>query len=143
MSHPARARQQEPEKKEQRRSAGHGSAFGDPGLLGSVLENLLGNAWKFTSKRQEAHIELGVTEQEGAKAFFVRDNGAGFDMLYAERLFGVFQRLHHATEFAGTGVGLATVQRIVKRHGGRIWAQGGIDRGAIFYFTLADEVTTP
>jgi len=139
----ARFQSVEPERRVTAAIAEGLSAFGDPGLLGSVLENLLGNAWKFTSKRQEAHIELGVTEQEGAKAFFVRDNGAGFDMRYAERLFGVFQRLHHATEFAGTGVGLATVQRIVKRHGGRIWAQGGIDRGATFYFTLADEVTTP
>jgi PAS domain S-box-containing protein len=94
-------------------------AFGDAGLLGVVLENLLGNAWRFTSKRKDAHIELGLTEQDGTKAFFVRDNGAGFDMSYAGRLFGVFQRLHHATEFDGTGIGLATVQRIVRRHGGR------------------------
>jgi PAS domain S-box-containing protein len=119
------------------------SASGDPGLLAIVLENLLGNAWKFTSKRQEAHIELGVTMQNGAKVFFIRDDGAGFDMAYAARLFGVFQRLHHGTEFEGTGIGLATVQRIVKRHGGRIWAEGKIDHGATFFFTLADEVTTP
>jgi PAS domain S-box-containing protein len=119
------------------------SAFGDEGLLGVVLENLLGNSWKFTSKRQDAHIEFGATEKDGVKVFFVRDDGAGFDMQYAERLFGVFQRLHHATQFEGTGIGLATVQRIVKRHSGRIWAQGGIDQGATFFFTLADEVSTP
>jgi light-regulated signal transduction histidine kinase (bacteriophytochrome) len=117
--------------------------LGDPGLLAIVLENLLGNAWKFTSKRKDANIELGVTEKAGSKAFFVRDDGAGFDMAYAGRLFGVFQRLHHAAEFEGTGIGLATVQRIVKRHGGRIWAEGEIDHGATFFFTLADEVTTP
>jgi PAS domain S-box-containing protein len=117
-------------------------AFGDPGLLGVVLENLLGNAWKFTSKREQALVELGSLEQGGEKVFFVRDDGAGFDMQYVGRLFGVFQRLHHAKEFDGTGIGLATVQRIVKRHGGRIWAEGAINRGATFYFTLADEKTT-
>jgi PAS domain S-box-containing protein len=118
-------------------------AAGDAGLLGVVLENLLGNAWKFTSKREQARIELGSMEKDGAKVFFVRDDGAGFDMTYAPRLFGVFQRLHHATEFEGTGIGLATVHRIIARHGGRIWAEGEIDHGATFFFTLADEVTTP
>jgi PAS domain S-box-containing protein len=119
------------------------SAFGDPGLLGILLENLLGNAWKFTNKREQALIEVGALDQKGEKVFFVRDNGAGFDMAYVGRLFGVFQRLHHERDFEGTGIGLATVQRIVKRHGGRIWAEGEVNRGAAFYFTLADEGITP
>ncbi|HEX2712275.1 MAG TPA: PAS domain S-box protein, partial [Candidatus Acidoferrales bacterium] len=109
----------------------------DPGLLRNVLDNLLGNAWKFTSKRESACIEFGVTRLNGASAYFVRDDGAGFDPAYADRLFGAFQRLHALTEFSGTGVGLATVQRIVHRHGGRIWAESALGRGATFYFTLA------
>ena len=108
----------------------------DPGLLRAVLENLLSNAWKFTSKRASAHIEFGVTHEDGTPAYFVRDDGAGFDPAYSDRLFGAFQRLHSMSEFAGTGVGLATVQRIVQRHGGRIWAKGAVDHGATFYFTL-------
>lgn len=110
----------------------------DPGLLQNVLENLLGNAWKFTSKRESACIEFGETHLNGASAYFVRDDGAGFDPAHADRLFGAFQRLHAMTEFPGTGVGLATVQRIVHRHGGRIWADSAVDRGATFYFTLAE-----
>jgi PAS domain S-box-containing protein len=109
----------------------------DPGLLRAVLENLLSNAWKFTSKRASAHIEFGVTHEDGTMAYFVRDDGAGFDPTHADRLFGAFQRLHSMSEFAGTGVGLATVQRIVHRHGGRIWAKSAVDRGATFYFTLS------
>lgn len=112
--------------------------WADPGLLRAALENLLNNAWKFTSKRESAHIEFGFTNGSGTPAYFVRDDGAGFDPAYADRLFGAFQRLHSMTEFAGTGVGLATVQRIVHRHGGRIWAESVIDRGATFYFTLGD-----
>ncbi len=111
-------------------------ARGDSRLLRAVLENLLGNAWKFTGKKPRARIEFGVAEQEGRPVYFVRDDGAGFDMTYAEKLFGVFQRLHAMTEFPGTGVGLATVQRIVHRHGGRIWAEGAVEHGATFYFTL-------
>ncbi len=109
----------------------------DPGLLGVVLENLLGNAWKFTGKQLVARIELGVTPHNGRPTYFVRDNGAGFDMTYADKLFGAFQRLHRSGEFEGTGIGLATVQRIIHRHGGRIWAEAAPDRGATFYFTLA------
>jgi signal transduction histidine kinase len=113
-------------------------AAADTRLLRIVLENLLGNAWKFTSKRTHATIQIGAVEAKGAHAYFVRDNGAGFDASYAERLFGAFQRLHAMTEFPGTGVGLATVQRIIQRHGGRVWAEGVVDRGATFYFTLAE-----
>jgi PAS domain S-box-containing protein len=112
--------------------------MGDPKLLDVLLENLLGNAFKFTSKKLETHIEFGQTLIEGELAFFVRDNGAGFDMTYANKLFGAFQRMHRLSEFPGTGIGLATVQRIVHRHGGTIWASSEVDRGATFYFTLED-----
>jgi signal transduction histidine kinase len=109
----------------------------DPGLVRVVLENLLGNAWKFTSKQDRAHIAFGRMEVNGTRAFFVRDDGVGFDPAYADRLFGAFQRLHDLTEFAGTGIGLATVQRIIHRHGGRVWAQSAVGCGATFYFTLS------
>lgn len=112
-------------------------AWADPGLLRIVLDNLLNNAWKFTSKRDHASIEFGFRRENGGPAcYFVRDNGAGFDPKYADRLFGAFQRLHAMTDFAGTGVGLATVQRIISRHGGSVWAESAVDRGAVFYFTL-------
>jgi len=111
-------------------------ANADPRLVRVVLENLLGNACKFTSKRSSACIEFGKARQNGNSAYFVRDNGAGFDPAYANRLFGAFQRLHGATEFPGTGIGLATVQRIIHRHGGQIWAEGAVEKGATFYFNL-------
>jgi light-regulated signal transduction histidine kinase (bacteriophytochrome) len=113
-------------------------AKADSHLLRIVLENLLDNAWKFTSKRTEARIEFGKTSNHGTPAFFVRDDGAGFDPACADRLFGAFQRLHATSEFPGTGVGLATVQRIVHRHGGRIWAESSVGHGATFFFTLTN-----
>jgi signal transduction histidine kinase len=111
-------------------------AEGDAGLLTVALENLLGNAWKFTAKREQPRIEFGQRDEAGMTVYFVRDNGAGFDMTYAGKLFGTFERLHSADEFEGTGIGLCTVQRIVHRHGGEIWAQGEVGRGATFEFTL-------
>jgi two-component system NtrC family sensor kinase len=108
----------------------------DSGLMRVVFENLLGNAWKFTAKVLETRIEVGTEQQDGVTTFFVRDNGAGFDMGYAEKLFSPFQRLHTELEFPGTGIGLATVHRIVDRHGGRIRADSAVDRGATFYFTI-------
>ena len=115
------------------------TANADPRLLDIVLTNLLGNAWKFTRKREAARIEFAVKTDGPAPVYFVRDNGAGFDEAYAGKLFGVFQRLHSAHEFEGTGIGLATAQRIVRRHGGRIWAEGKAGAGATFYFTLEEE----
>ncbi len=111
-------------------------ADGDPVLLRLVLQNLLGNAFKFSAHAPEALIEFGHHVVDGTDVFFVRDNGAGFDMRFAERLFGLFQRFHSQNEFPGTGVGLATVQRIVRKHGGRVWAESEPGRGACFYFTL-------
>ena len=104
----------------------------------ALLTNLLGNAWKFSAHHESARIEVGVEQRDGELAFFVRDDGAGFDMAYAEKLFGAFQRLHSPDEFEGLGIGLATVQRIARRHGGRVWAEAAVEQGATFWFTLPD-----
>jgi light-regulated signal transduction histidine kinase (bacteriophytochrome) len=115
--------------------SGH-TACCDARLIKIVLENLLGNAWKFTSRHAEAHVEFGARQIDGEQVYFVRDDGAGFDNRYTEKLFLAFQRLHAMNEFSGTGVGLATVARIVHRHNGRVWAEGAVEEGATFYFTL-------
>ena len=113
----------------------------DRNLLQMALNNLLGNAWKHTGKREEAVIEFGVTEAEGGPAYFVRDNGTGFDMAHADRLFQPFRPLPGTEEFAAEGIGLATVDRVIRRHGGRVWAEGEPDKGATFYFTLGGDRT--
>ncbi|MCU0967642.1 MAG: ATP-binding protein [Rubrivivax sp.] len=129
-------RRAQPERAVEVRIAPGLHAVGDPTQLRLVLENLLGNAWKYTARVDAACIEFGTEPGDAGPVFFVRDNGAGFDMRAAERLFGLFQRLHSASEFAGTGVGLASVRRIVRRHGGDVWAEGVPDRGATFRFRL-------
>gem|GEM_PF-1263103 len=111
-------------------------ADADPRLTRIVLQNLIGNAWKFTSRHDTAHIDVGATRSDGGRTFYVRDDGAGFDMRYADKLFGAFQRLHTPDQFEGTGIGLATVQRIVHRHGGSVWAEAEVEKGATFWFTL-------
>ena len=115
-------------------------ANADANLLQIALQNLLGNAWKFTGKHWQARIEVGTMQHEGQTAYFVRDDGAGFDMAYAARLFRAFQRLHTPAQFEGTGIGLATLQRIIERHGGRIWAEAAVEKGATIYFTLGKSV---
>jgi PAS domain S-box-containing protein len=114
--------------------------YADSRLIKIVLENLLGNAWKFTGKKTDAEIEFGVTQQGGKNVYFVRDNGTGFDMEYVDKIFAPFQRLHNIEEFPGTGIGLATVRRIISRHGGTVWAESVPDQGATFYFTLGSPV---
>jgi signal transduction histidine kinase len=111
------------------------TAHGDPNLIKIALENLLGNAWKYTARREKATVEFGATRDKQT-VYFVRDNGAGFDMAFADKLFIPFQRLHSPTQFPGSGIGLATVKRIVQRHGGDVWGHSDIERGATFFFTL-------
>ena len=115
------------------------AADADPRLLRVILHNLLDNAWKFTAKHEAARVEVGVTDADGERALFVRDDGAGFDPDYAEHLFGAFQRMHTAEEFEGDGIGLAMVQRLVNRHGGTAWAESQVEQGATFFFTLPSE----
>jgi signal transduction histidine kinase len=117
-------------------------AHGDPRLLRVLLENLLGNAWKYTSRQPSAHITFGTSSEDGVPAYFVRDDGCGFDLQYSDKLFRPFQRLHTAEEYEGAGVGLATAQRVVRRHGGRIWADSAPQHGATFSFTLGDHAET-
>lgn len=114
------------------------TAHADAVLMKSVLENLLGNARKFTSKHSTATIEVGIFHESGETVYFVKDDGAGFDNRYSSKLFGAFQRMHSTTEFEGTGIGLATVQRIIRKHRGRIWADGRPEGGATFFFTISD-----
>src|SRR6266571_3508848 len=117
-------------------------ATGDRGLVRQVLVNLIGNAFKFTRGRPDARVQIGAREDDAGPVYYVQDNGVGFDMRYADKLFGVFQRLHGAEQFEGTGVGLALVQRIIHRHGGRVWAEGKVNEGATFYFTLPQKPVT-
>jgi PAS domain S-box-containing protein len=132
----AELQQSEPERKVDFLIHDHLKTSADPRLMRIVLENLLGNAWKFTSKHPTATIEFGRIEKNRKPVHFVQDNGAGFDIAYVDKLFGPFQRLHSLNEFAGTGIGLATVQRIIHRHGGEVWAEGKVEKGATFYFSL-------
>jgi light-regulated signal transduction histidine kinase (bacteriophytochrome) len=113
--------------------------YGDKNMLRVVLSNLLGNAWKYTSNNDGAKIEFGFELRDGEKVYYVRDNGVGFDMSHSDKLFGAFQRLHRRDEFEGTGIGLATVQRVIHRHGGEIWAEAEVGQGAVFYFTLENK----
>ncbi len=114
------------------------SAEADPAMARMILRELLDNAWKFTSRHAAARVEVGAEDTGGEHAFFVRDDGAGVDLRHAEHLFGVFQRMHPSDQFTGHGVGLATAQRLVTRHGGRVWAAGEVEKGATFYFTLPE-----
>ena len=112
---------------------------GDPRRLRVALDNLLSNAWKFTGKQPRAKIEFGVAQRDGERAYYVRDNGVGFDMTDSDRLFTPFDTLHPDDQFEGTGIGLATLERIIQNHGGRVWAEGAVGKGATFYFTLGEE----
>jgi len=132
----AELQQRQPERRVQFAITSGLIANGDKRLLEIALDNLLENAWKFTGKHARARIEFGCYETNGKSTYFVRDDGVGFDMAYADKLFGAFQRLHSPKEFEGTGIGLATVQRIIHRHGGEVWGEGAVEKGAAFYFTL-------
>jgi PAS domain S-box-containing protein len=133
----AELRKSEPERRVEFNIAEGLVVMADAHLMRVALENLLSNAWKYTAKHPSARIEVGLLAQVDGKAtYFVRDDGAGFDMAYADKLFGAFQRLHTPAEFAGNGIGLATVQRIIHRHSGQVWAEGAVEQGATFYFTL-------
>ena len=112
-------------------------ANADPRLIHLALENLLRNAWKFTAKKETSHIEFGTTIKDDQSIYFVRDNGAGFDQQFAGKIFEPFKRMHTEREFGGTGVGLSIVQRVIERHGGNVWAEGVVDKGATFYFILS------
>lgn len=128
----------DPDRKVQLQMAEGVECTGDPRLLRVVLENLLGNAWKFSKNTQVTQIEFGIGERDGEAFYFISDNGVGFDMAYAHKLFKPFQRLHGITEFTGTGIGLASVQRIINRHGGRVWVESSLEKGSTFYFTLTE-----
>ncbi len=132
-----------PERKVELSIAPDMKVHADPTLMRVVLENLMGNAWKFTRDREGARMDVGWKASNGSPIYFIRDNGAGFDMQYADKLFGAFQRLHSVTEFDGTGVGLANVQRVIHRHGGRVWAEAVVGEGATFYFTLPSQGAHP
>jgi light-regulated signal transduction histidine kinase (bacteriophytochrome) len=133
----ASCREREPARAVDSRIAQSLPVRGDPRLLSQVVGNLVGNAWKFTALRERAHIEVGSeVDAQGRRVYFVRDNGAGFDMAFASRMFEAFQRMHSQTEFPGTGIGLAIVHKIVTRHGGRIWAKSAPQQGATLFFTL-------
>jgi len=134
--------QREPERRVHVVITPNAEVRGDANLLRIALENLLGNAWKFTANRAEAEIEFGVTAEAGTPVYYIKDNGAGFDMRYKHKLFAAFQRLHNEEEFPGTGVGLAIVQRVIQRHGGRVWADARVDGGATFFFTLRKEAAS-
>jgi light-regulated signal transduction histidine kinase (bacteriophytochrome) len=127
-----------PERKVVFKIADQLSVRGDETLLKAAIANLMENSWKYTGKKESATIELGRKQEGDSTIFYLRDDGVGFDMRYADKLFGPFQRMHRESEYEGTGIGLATVQRIIHRHGGRIWADAAVDGGATFFFTLSD-----